>query len=329
MATSGSDNFSITARDICETALRKLKVVNEDVPKAFSAHLVPALKELNMLVKAWAGDGLKLWKRETLRIDLQVNKNRFSFGTYATNVYKEKTRTEVMTAGVATDTTVYVKGVSTQFTAGDVIRLHQDDGTVLDTTIASGVATSGAGVTFVLTDALTAALAVGSQVETYAVDTRIPLRINRAYRRHEGWATTSSAVSDTTIDVVSKDMFYSQNNKRSDGPIQYVWFERVLSNGYLHTYPEASNADQELYLDVDMQVEDFDSLSDNPDFPQEWYFALVYNLALVLADNYDGIDALRLQSIMSKALAFHESAKDQDEEQGSIYFYPDPRNSRR
>lgn len=328
MATSGSVDFSVTATDIILAALRKLKIVKDDVPKAYSKHVVPALQELNMLVKSWAGDGLRMWKRELVKVDLLTNKNRYTVGTYGSNIYRIKQPTEIMTAGVATDTSIYVKGVSTQFTVGDVIEIHQDDGTILTTTIASGVATSGSGVTFVITDALTDGVAAGAQVTTYALDTRVFDRVLAAHRRSESWSDNSSSTSDIPIDVVSKEFYNARNNKRSDGPTQYVYFDRLLDAGYLYIWPEASDTDQHVYLTVHMPVEDFDSLTDSPDFPKEWYLALVYNLAYILADNYENIDPNTLASISSKADQFYGIAAQNDSEEGSWFFQPDYRFNR-
>ncbi len=71
-------------------------------------------------------------------------------------------------------------------------------------------------------------------------------------------------------------------------------------------------------------IEVFDSATDNPDFPQEWGNALIYNLAMNLADEYSVPDN-KFQRVAKLADLHLSTALSNSNEQGSVYLMPDRR----
>ena len=122
-------------------------------------------------------------------------------------------------------------------------------------------------------------------------DIQIPVAIISAVLR-------DSDDNDTVLEPMSFEQYEALGNKTDTGTPSRYYYERSLSTGtlYLDVIPDDTTDTIEfVYLQV---LEDFDSSTDNPDFPQEWYEPLVYNLALRLAPDY-GVEPS--QSVVSMA----------------------------
>lgn len=311
--------FSTTAKALITASLRKIGLVYSHTPIAYRKHLVPALEELNFLVKAWHNDGLKLWKTENIRLSLIAHKSRYVLGTYASGVTSVKKATALIASAASGATTINVKGVTTDFTVADPLDIHQSTGTVHSTTITVIASTTG-GVTLTLAAALTAACANEAQVEVYRTEVRKPIKLRQAYLVQGSTDTTTA--SDLELTIMSRQEYLSQNNKKSDSSVSHVYYEPKAAEGHLYVWPESSSATDKLALVVELPVDNFDSLTDAPDFPQEWYLALVYGLAEILADNYE-ISADKRMILAAKAQELKEAARSFDDEVGSLFIAPD------
>jgi hypothetical protein len=72
-------------------------------------------------------------------------------------------------------------------------------------------------------------------------------------------------------------------------------------------------------------IEDFDSGTDNPDFPQEWYLPLALNLAVLIAPKF-GLPRTEYMELQEQADKWYEIAKEFDDElYTSVYFAYDQR----
>lgn len=72
--------------------------------------------------------------------------------------------------------------------------------------------------------------------------------------------------------------------------------------------------------------EDFDTATDEPDFPQEWYEALKYGLATRLAGEY-GITTEDRNALRAEAQKIKDEALGFGTEEGSIWFTADNRKN--
>lgn len=107
-------------------------------------------------------------------------------------------------------------------------------------------------------------------------------------------------------------------------PVAYTYQPQV-NVGILSVWPipDASVAvGTRMVITYQRPIEVFDTSIDNPDFPQEWGNALVYTLALVLADEYSQPEQKKawLEKQSDKHLA---TALSNSNEQGSVYFQRD------
>lgn len=82
----------------------------------------------------------------------------------------------------------------------------------------------------------------------------------------------------------------------------------------------------QLFVTYQRPIEVFDAATDTPDFPQEWGNALIYNLAMSLADEF-GVAADKQARIEKSAGTHLATAISNSTEQGSMFFMPDWRGS--
>lgn len=110
----------------------------------------------------------------------------------------------------------------------------------------------------------------------------------------------------------------------SEGIPVNVNYQPQINKGTLSVWPipDASvPALTRIVLTYQAPTEIFNASGDNPDFPQEWYLALVTQLAWVLAPSY-GIPEQRI-SMLEKSAATHLSAAlSNGAEDASVYIQP-------
>jgi hypothetical protein len=114
---------------------------------------------------------------------------------------------------------------------------------------------------------------------------------------------TSAGIVVTTLDPILAIQYEMIPNKSAVGtPMQY-YFERGIgaSSFGLDCIPsDLTMTINLLYLRI---LQDFDGQTDVPDFPQEWYRTLVYNLAMELAPMCGRPISQDLQSLAQSSFA--------------------------
>jgi hypothetical protein len=152
------------------------------------------------------------------------------------------------------------------------------------------------------------------------INTDKPLKVIQAFIR-------DSSNNDTPMRIVTRQEYNVLGNKASSGrPIQ-VFYEPLNDYGVLHIFPTPSATDASgntLYIVYQRPFEDFDASTDNPDFPQEWYEVLKYQLAARMAGEYQLPIQLR-QQIAGEAKDLKDAALSFGTEEGSLYFGVDSR----
>ena len=138
----------------------------------------------------------------------------------------------------------------------------------------------------------------------------------------QAWNRTIGSNIDVPMRIITKQEYAILGNKTSSGnPIQ-CYYEPLLDYGNLYVFPvpDATFASTNvIYLTYQKPFEDFNSATDVPDFPQEWYDAVIYGLALRLAPEY-GIPAESRTLLGREAEAIKQAAMSFGTEEGSLYF---------
>lgn len=306
MPTSNSTDYNRNTTQIINRALRNLGVLGqEESPNA--SEFQDSLEALNVMVKQWQVEGINLWKQEDLILWLVKGQSKYTLGTdHAATTW---VRTTTTAAAVSTATAIDVTSV-TGMTAADNIGIVLDDETIQWTTIAS-IST----LTVNLDDALTDDVSSAAQVWTYTTKAVRPLRVDLPRRR-------DGSLQDVPIWPVTRQEYFDTPNKTVQARPVNVYYDPQLTGGEVHLWPSPESVDDTILLSAKMPIEDFDSIANDPDFPQEWLSGLSWGLAEEMALEYE-IPMERHQRIAAKAASVRASLSSWDNEEGSVFIQPD------
>lgn len=123
--------------------------------------------------------------------------------------------------------------------------------------------------------------------------------------------------------VLSRLEYNELSVKETEGVATQVYFDPQVGYAELSVWPTATaTAGQTIRIVVQRTLEDFDTGSNTPDFPQEWYMPLSFNLARALAPKY-GTPQMDYARIMQQARELYETVREFDTElHTSVYLRP-------
>jgi len=122
----------------------------------------------------------------------------------------------------------------------------------------------------------------------------------------------------------SRDEYFAQPNKSSQGTINNWYYSPQLTDGRLYIWQTANDVDQLARFTYERPINITQTTIDNPDFPPEWFLTLKYNLAVDIAPEYR-IPTERLSVIKGRALELLEDSLGFDVEDSSMDMQPDIR----
>lgn len=144
----------------------------------------------------------------------------------------------------------------------------------------------------------------------------------------QAWNRQTASQVDIPMRMISRQEYNILGNKSTTGnPIQ-LFFNPDLSSTEIKLFPtpDATAAAQNvIYVVAQVPYQDFDSATDTPDFPQEWYEAIKYGLAVRLAGEYN-IDIETRKTLVAEAAAIKNEALSFGTEENSLYFQRDWRS---
>ena len=312
MSTSGSVDFSTSRDTIIKMAYQHIQYIGEgDTPD--STQVTEAALLLNMIVKARMADGMPLWSLKTGYVLPTTGVSSIALGSTdnAVSAYNTTTTSAAASAGASS----IVVTSATGFTNGYAIGIELSDSTMQWTTI-NGVPS---GTTIPLTATLTGAVASGANVYVYAQANRIvrPLRVIGAY--------SYNAVDNTRfpITVITYDQYNRLGSPTSPGVSTQVYYDpRRDGYGDLYVYPRFLSGDRLIQIRYHRPYEDFDTATDEPDFPQEWYLPLMMELAAFLGPKA-GLSLDERKSLFAEAAAYRQMALENGTEEGSFFIQPE------
>ena len=273
MATSGSINLVATRDDIITEALEQLGVLGEgDSPNA--NQLTSCARTLNYMLKAWQADGVNLFAVQKVYLFTRANQSAYTLtGTttdHYTAAFVETTTSAAALSGASTITVASATGIAD----ADNIGVYQSDGTMHWTTVNG----APAGTTVTLTAALTADVASGAKVYAYTTKAGRPMRVLEAVIHRDG--------TDTPVLVGSREEYFNQSTKTTDARVNTVYYDPQVTAPKLYVWPESDDERDYLILNVQRTLDDLDAASNDVDYPQEWFMAMTYGLAVSLAPKY-------------------------------------------
>lgn len=314
MAVSGSTNYSINRDTIIEEAMEILNVY--DPVSTLSAEDVNSCsRSLNLMLKALQNEGLNLWMMKEVHLFMEADKIKYTLSTSGDHATESHTETAVKVAGVATDTSLDVDS-TTGMTAADYIGVELDDGTMHWTTVSSVTDSD----TVVLTDALPSAAAIDNVVYFYTTKIPKPLAITNAFLREH------SSSNDVELDIISREEYWNLGTKTTEGTVTQIYFDPRRDDSEVRVYAEPTDVTDYLVLICQFPFDDMDAAANTPDFPQEWFETVVWNLAVRLMYKFGGaVTRDRRQEIRSIAKEMLNNSLAFDAEKTSIFFQPENR----
>lgn len=143
-----------------------------------------------------------------------------------------------------------------------------------------------------------------------------PLRIIEAFYR--------DGTNDTPLEQNSREEYWDLGDKSSEGRPNQIYYDPQLTLGVLYVYnpADASTAGDTIHLVYQRPFEDIDALTNEFDFPQEWYVVLEYNLAVDLALR-NGIKQSRISQLKSQAMEYFYEISWWDVENTQTQIQPD------
>lgn len=312
MPTSGSVDWTVSRDDIIKAAFQRIGVVAVGgTPSA--SQLTEASLLLNGIVKSWgARRPGALWGVQGAAILPTTGVRSMDVGPGGGHITTSYNYTTTSVASLSTTSTITVN--STQgMVNGYYIGVQLTSGDMHWTTING--APSGNVIT--LTNALTANVESGANVYVYSTKINRPLRIFYAVARRQ------STTTDTPLKIVTLEEWHRYTNKAAESTYPLVLtYMPTINTGTLRFWPQFSNGDYVITFFVNRPLEDFDSGTNNPDFPQEYFLALVLELSCLLAPQY-GIDVQVQSWLRREADKLFNEIIENDYEEGSLYFRPD------
>lgn len=290
MAVSNSFDYSLTAADVIQSALEKVKAVvaGESVD---SDDQSLALRELNKLVKQWShpsdgSEGMKVWLRRFVFMFLAEGQRVYLLGPSGDEATESYSSTTLSAAEAAGQTTLSVTS-TTGMNASDVIGIELNDGTLHWTTISS----TGAGPTVIVASGLPSAAASGRRVFWYTpvsgAGNSIPYRpveIITAVAR-------DTSNNDTPIDVYQREQManfeeISPKTSETDIPTA-LFFEPRRTQGQITLDYASGDVTYVIRLLLYAPVDDLDTSTQDLAFPQEWFAAVEWELARRLSTPFE------------------------------------------
>lgn len=312
MTTSNSVDFSLTRDEIITASMRSARIIGIDQTPT-SGEITTGAQALNMIVKQWQGKsdfapGLKVWSRKRAYLFLNTGTNQYALGPSGDHWTATLNQTTISAAEAAGQTVLSVTS-TTGMTAADYIGIKLDSGALQWTTIVS----TGAGPVVTVTDALTGAAAAGNQVYWYTTKARRPVNILTAVLR-------DSDNVDIPLGFMNLEEYQSITDKTADSDPTAIFYEAQLTNGQLYTDFEPDDVTKQIYCVFLSPIEDFDVLTDTPDYPQEWFRALKYQLAMDLAPEFGRPIAADLKVLRDESLVM---ARQLYADESRYFFEPD------
>lgn len=315
-ATSGTAVFNFNRNQIIITALRKIGAFQAgETPDAQT--IQDCSDALNILVKALNATGLHIWTETEAILFLQPGQFQYTLGSGSTDSCADTTytATTLALAAASSATTISVASASgfiTTYNVGVVL----DSGSIFWTT-QNGAAS---GTTITLNAGLTGAASAGNAVYVYQSNIIRPLRVVSGRRfAFNGSLETSMNPPMSRID------YRNQPNKSSTGTItQYFYDPRGGANtqGQISLWPAPVDVTSAFKFTWWRPIQDFTTSANIPDLPQEWIHALVWNLALEMAPEYD-CPPNRYAMIEKRAAASVDNVSGFDREPESYMFGAD------
>jgi hypothetical protein len=160
-----------------------------------------------------------------------------------------------------------------------------------------------------------ATLSLVASTNTYTINTKM-MRVIQSWRRD------NISKVDVPLRVITRDQYNRLGNKSSTGTPVQLYHEPGLTTSTVKVFPTPTSTDASsntIYMVYQKQFDDFDTSTDNPEFPSEYFEALKFGLAVRLAFEY-GMEPNDRKQLAEIAAVIKQEALSFGTEEGSLFF---------
>lgn len=317
MSTSGNTSFNPTQLQIITEALALIRIGVDEEPLTASQSQ-DASRTLNLMVKAWQADGLHLWTKTEGVIFLESGQPQYKLGgsnNTRSCLYDDLADTALVADALMGATQITVADAS-DIAIGNQIGV-EIGGNLLQWTTVSG--TPGGNVV-TLAVPLSEDVLTGGAVFSYTTKLQRPTRMLQARRRI--YAPNRADWNDIWLTILERPDYYNQPTKYQGGTETMIYYDPQLVTGLMQMWQAPSVETDLVLFTFERPLDDFTTLTQTSDFPQEWIETLCWNLAFRLAPKYSFPMDERTQ-IGTVAEAMKQKLLGFDREYGSVNFQPD------
>ena len=147
-------------------------------------------------------------------------------------------------------------------------------------------------------------------------------QIDRPLRLSDMMFNANTSSSGVPVNKWSRQEYMQQPLKSGQGTVINWYYNPTLTNGTLYLWQTASNVSNTVEFDVRKPITIYTDVSDELEYPSEWFLPLKWAIAADLGPLY-GIKQDRQTILEQKALDTFESTLGADNEDNSMYIAPD------
>lgn len=323
MSTSGAFSFTISTYKIIELAVKYLGKLGEN-DELTPSEYDDCKSFLNMMIKQWivrndSSNGMKTWLRHTGYLFLNSNSGTYNLSTSNTSYWTENFyKTTSAGSNAVGANTINVANASGML-SGDTIGIQCDDGSLFWSNVVS--ITANAVQIYSPTGLITASENIGNVVYDFKTHAQPPQIVETVVLR-------DSLGNDTPIANLNQEDYENLPSKQAPGyfgdPLAIYVEPHLVTVGttsYVQIQTDVAGAqDVSKYLVFKylQEIQDFNNLTDEPDFPKEWQMALVLNLAKHVAPMFNATWSQEQESQAANALIYARNARAKTSTRGFI-----------
>jgi len=270
MTTSGTYTYEPSLNDILGQSYDALQI-GQDGETLTGDFYNRARPILNSMLKAWEGQGIHLWTMKEGTLFLRVGQAVYPFGDSSTHLANDYYET-VTTAEVASGVSVLPVEDTAGFANGNPIGVIGDDNDLQWFTIVSFVADTSV----TLSSPVLSDIVENSVIYTYTLNSFIPVVRILDVRRKQ------TDDYEVPINFVSREEYMSLPNKDQPGNAIQAYYSRQIPYGTMYVWNAPYSAVPVLRFTYERKIQIMEEAEDTFDVPENWYEAIVYNLALRL-----------------------------------------------
>lgn len=316
MATSGSiAGTTFTNASIMDMAFRRAGIPAQ---KITGEMLAIAKQDLALLFTEWTNKGIQLWCLDKVVLPYVVGQAivQLPAGTIDVMNALHRSMTQVVGSGVAASDRYTI--TLTEASAITTFGLTLSAGGTFSTMIEAS------------NDAISWTVLSPATSYTYTANYRQWLDVDNGtaylyYRFRESTGAAISVVStflgnspyEIPVTAVNQDTYTSYPDKTFQGRPTQWWYYRGLTPS-MYLWPTPNNPDNMLVVWRRRHIMDPGTFLNNPEVPQNWWSALVNNLAVYLIMDIPEADPSRMAMIQPLAVQTFSEAQANEEDPGPL-----------